>query len=89
MIADVTYKAVRVVPFPCGVPATTVRAVLATEPPVFTMNVCYISIEMFYLSDRIEDVDSGAGLVYLPYCDERLAAVGESGAAAEGSSYPP
>ena len=45
LTADVTYKAIRVVPFPCSVPASTVRAVLATEPPVFTMNICYLWIE--------------------------------------------
>ena len=38
----VTYKAIRVVPFPCSESASTVRAVLATEPPVYTMNVYYL-----------------------------------------------
>ena len=54
---------------------------LSLKSVVFGLRLCW-----FYLSDRTEDVGSGAGLVYLLYCDERLAEVGDSGAADEGSS---
>ena len=87
-----TYKAVRVIPLPRGVPAgSTVGAVLATESPDRSMIIpLYHSAGcscLIYLSVRTEDEGSGAGLVYLPNCDERLAEVGDSGAAAdEGSS---
>ena len=65
-----------------GVRSAAVDAVaLADEVVVSPGCSCLI-----YLSVRTEDEGSGAGLVYLPNCDERLAEVGDRGAADEGSS---